>query len=138
MAQKLVYVCNCGCNSHRIYENGETECSNCGVITNNHAKDVAEWVKASFPEPNYNTERDTHGTFTVSAFSHQQFAKASVMRDINNWSKADNLICVMAYKPDGTGRHWLNIITQKDKDRVIELLSSALEYVKKTSVSDET
>jgi uncharacterized Zn finger protein (UPF0148 family) len=128
---RIVFVCGCRCRSFFLYQDGNISCANCDTetFTENNARWAAE-TKDISPE----VQGDDSGTTNVRSLGRPEIARRHTMKEINNWSSSDNLAMVIAYNVDGSGKQWLDIQTQEQKDWCIQKLEELLKIIKVTSV----
>jgi hypothetical protein len=129
---KIIYVCSCRCQSFRVLSSGKIECCNCETIQN---ESVGEWVKQLPKIPDEITATDA-GTVKATALGSAEFAKLSVLREIDRWSKSNDLVFICAYHDNGTGKHWFNINSEHEKEWIIRKLENLLELTRSTKVTE--
>lgn len=133
-SDKVIYVCNCGCQSFRLYPSAAVECANCGSP---HAvpNAVGEWVK-QLPELPPTITGTDGGTMSIKALGSVDFARAMVLRTLNDWAKAGKLGMIAGYHHDGTGKIWTDVTTQSQKDWVLRRLRELADHIEQTKVDE--
>ena len=124
---EIVYVCDCGNMSFYIHEDGAIECTGCKKFATEHT-DNAEWVKQLKPVPDKVTNTDVGKTLTHSTGS-VDLAKRIVTNYIQ---ENDELFIIMSFTNSESGKHWMGIFNQEDKEKAIRLTESFLEVLKRT------
>lgn len=127
--EQFVWICGCGCQSFRLLSDGAIECCQCENQCNAHS----EW-RRDLPDPPDEVERDTSGTIIHTALGVPELARRRVLKTLDEWARDDELLMVAAYHKDGTGKHWLGIETQEDKDEVLDKLLDLIQDVRSSAV----
>lgn len=129
---QLIYVCDCGCQSFRLYPSAAVECANCG-LSHTVPDAVGEWLKQLPDLPETITRTDA-GTITVKALRTPDFARAQVLRDLNDWAKSGELELIVGYRTDGNGKNWSNVQTQDQKEWVLRKLRQLTAHIEQSKV----
>lgn len=102
--EPLVWVCACGCSTHRVYTSGAIECASC----ENVASVSGEWVRESLPPPNPDPRLATVETKVIALTGTPKQALDSMMHH----AKAENLVALISIAEDGRVRTWGGVDTK--------------------------
>lgn len=133
----IVFVCACGCQSFRMHRNGVMECANCNQTE--FDADSGRWLeKVSDIEidPNAPTTGEV-GAVDVKLLGNPEFARRSVIRNVEKWNKSNELALIVCYNVNGGGSHWFGIETAEQKQWVIDKLNAILNHVETMAVEDD-
>lgn len=106
--EPLVWVCACGCSSHRIYTTGAIECASCGNVASISG---GEWLK-ELPEPPAEPRESGPETKVISIAGSPRRALASMLNRVD----PDSLVCMICIQENGRVRTWGGVDT-KDRAR---------------------
>lgn len=130
---RLVMVCmNCNCMTHYVHDDHTIECANCG----DRMGEMSEWRLPLPPEPE--VIKNTAGCVKVTNVGSPEAACAAVLGDIRQWHHDKTLEVLIAYHKDGTGRSWLNLQTEQDREYVLLKLNDLISQVTKAAIDQCT
>lgn len=104
--EPLVWVCNCGCTTFKLYEGGMTECASCGI----EGAEGGEWVH-ELPEPPMVAKERLPDTKVLSFAD----SPASALRTFLSRADAETMVAAIFIHTNGRVRTWGGVDT---KDRV--------------------
>lgn len=117
----LIWVCACGCSTHRLYTTGAVECASCGDVA---SVSGGEWVK-ELPEPPAEPRDTLPETRVISLAGSPAAALQNMMRRVN----PDELVARIAIMENGRVRSWGGIDTQERVEWLDRRLADARDLL---------
>lgn len=102
--EPLVWVCACGCSTHRIYTTGAIECASCENIA---SVSGSGWLK-ELPEPTAEPREALPETKVISFSGTPRQALASMLSRVD----PDGLVCLISIQENGRIRTWGGVDTK--------------------------
>lgn len=128
---QIVQTCpECECQSWWVRADNVLECQGC----NNTRTMNSEWVKRCAQyEPGVTKLADDTG-LTAHLYFNEEFARRSVMKDVNKMFDNDTMAMVSAYDRDGFGRSWFGAFTEEQRQWCVEKLQQAIDHLNSTEL----
>jgi hypothetical protein len=128
--EPLVWVCSCGCSTHRLYTTGAIECASCENIASVSGGD---WVK-ELPEPSAEPKKVLPETKVISMAGTPAAALQTMLRHVN----PDELVALVAIMENGRVRSWGGIDTQERVEWLDRRLADARDLLTSFVPKSET
>lgn len=119
-----IWVCDCGCSTSIIYENGMTECPNCGGITDDPQ---GGWFDGYDGKSNEATCESAQMHHVVQGNGSVEFARARITR----LARDEDVCAMVVAKEDGSIHTWSEAETTEQAEWAREQFAKAADIIEK-------
>lgn len=123
---KLMLLCDCGCETFNLIANGNMECAYCDKVVDEKSD---RWIER-MPVPTHASPVEDSDDFVRNSYLRTStFARKKIAKNISHWSDTNQVAMMLGYNNDGRGHLWVDIETEEQREWVMRKLMSLHEYV---------
>lgn len=128
---KLMLLCECGCETFNLIANGTMECAYCDKVVGGNSE---RWIER-MPLPNHDSPVEESDDFVRNSYMRTvEFARKKIVKTITHWSDTKQLMMTVGYNAEGDGRLWVDISTEEQREWALVKLEALKEYVARVAL----